>query len=361
MKQIYITFIALIFSATLFAQGIAVQGIARSNVNAAIVDTDLEFTFEIVSTANVILYAETQQIRTDGFGVFSHIISSGSATVNTFNSVDFSLQGLRARVFIDFSGKTEVYDQPFQYTPYAHYAKKATDADNAVIAANGVPTGSILPFMGDGGAVPEGWLLCDGRDIPSQYTALRAMFDDNRTPNLRGRFLKGAGTGGKHNALVTSQFDETTLGEYQAQSMQDHRHSDGDLTTSSAGSHSHDVAVIYANTETRTVNIFFVSKLPPFIDYFVIDNALYTNEYTWFNDHHSLYLNLDTNLMNTNYFSNDKTLNDVLSNPSQYPYLSRIYGVNKYNDVLDFLYVDSDEAIFYSRTLDEYIQTYRFN
>lgn len=234
MKQIYITFIALIFSATLFAQGIAVQGIARSNVNAAIVDTDLEFTFEIVSTANVILFAETEQIRTDGFGVFSHIISSGSATVNTFNSVDFSLQGLRARVFIDLNGKTEVYDQPFQYTPYAHYSKKA---------ANGVPTGSIMAYAGT--TAPEGWLLCDGSNIPSgsAYDALRTLMSTlpnaGKTPNLRGRFLRGAGTGGGHNAIITSQFDQTTLGQYQNQSMQDHRHSSGDLGTAVDGDHSH--------------------------------------------------------------------------------------------------------------------------
>ena len=240
MKQIYITFIALIFSATLFAQGIAVQGIARSNVNAAIVDTDLEFTFEIVSTANVILYAETQQIRTDGFGVFSHIISTGSATVNTFNSIDFSLQGLRARVFIDFSGKTEVYDQPFQYTPYAHYAT------NAKTAANGVPTGSIMPFMGT--TAPAGWLFCDGNEIPTEHTTLRAMFSNNRTPNLRGRFLKGAGTGGGHNALIISQFDQTTLGQYQQQSMQDHRHSNGDLRTQADGAHVHRIP--HRNTGT---------------------------------------------------------------------------------------------------------------
>lgn len=237
MKKIYITFIALIFTITLFAQGIAVQGIARSNVNAAIVDTDLQFTFEIVSTTNTILFAETQQIRTDGFGVFSHIISTGSATVNTFNSVDFSLQGLRARVFIDLSGKTEVYDQPFQYTPYAHYAVKATDATNAVNAANGVPTGAIMPFMGT--TAPAGWLFCDGDEIPTEHTALRALFSNNRTPNLRGRFLKGAGTGGGHNAIVGSQFDETILGQYQQQSMQDHRHSNGDFRTEADGAHSH--------------------------------------------------------------------------------------------------------------------------
>ena len=168
------------------------------------------------------------------------------------------MQGLRARVFINLNGTTQVYDQPFQYTPYAHYAVKATDADNATNAtnaANGVPTGAIMPFMGT--TAPAGWLMCDGSTIPSgmQYDALRTLMSTlpnaGKTPNLRGRFLRGAGTGGEHNAITTSQFDETTLGQYQDQSMQDHRHSDGDLITSSAGNHSHDVAVIHKEVDTN--------------------------------------------------------------------------------------------------------------
>ena len=73
MKQVYITFIALIFSITLFAQGIAVQGIARDNDNSAISDENMVFTFSIVETNNTELYKETETIRTDNFGIFSHI------------------------------------------------------------------------------------------------------------------------------------------------------------------------------------------------------------------------------------------------------------------------------------------------
>lgn len=244
MKQLYITFITLIFTSTIFAQGIAVQGIARNNVNAAIVDTDLQFTFEIVSTANVILFAETQQIRTDGFGVFSHIINTGSATVNTFNSVDFSLQGLRARVFIDFGGKTEVYDQPFQYTPYAHYAVNSTNAQTAVTAVNGVPPGTVVAFLGDDSKVPTGWVKCIGQDISSgnQYAALRAVIG-NTIPDLRARFLRGQGASSNIDARI---YDETTsVGQYLDQTIAKHKHN-VNLNTNTTGEHTHN-AVVWSN------------------------------------------------------------------------------------------------------------------
>lgn len=226
MKQIYITLITLFFSATFLAQGIAVQGIARDNNKAAITQETLNFTFRILTIDSNELYSEDASIRTDNFGVFSHIVGTGTK----LNGVDFSIQGLRIEVSVLYPTKVVVYDEGFNYTPYAHYA------------ANGAPTGSIMPYMGT--TAPTGWLMCDGSEIPAQYTTLRAMFSNNRTPNLRGRFLKGAGTGGGHNALVTSQFDETTLGQYQTQALQNHRHSDGDLTTANDGKHGHSDVLI---------------------------------------------------------------------------------------------------------------------
>lgn len=60
--------------------------------------------------------------------------------------------------------------------------------------ANAIPTGGII--MWSGGSVPTGWVLCDG---------------DNSTPDLRNRFIVGAGsaytggdTGGTKDAVVVS-------------------------------------------------------------------------------------------------------------------------------------------------------------
>jgi microcystin-dependent protein len=65
--------------------------------------------------------------------------------------------------------------------------KLATAVANALC-----PVGSIMPYAGD--TAPSGWLLCNGAST-SGYTALAALVGAT-TPDLRGRTLIGAGTGG---------------------------------------------------------------------------------------------------------------------------------------------------------------------
>ena len=55
------------------------------------------------------------------------------------------------------------------------------------------PVGVIMPYVGT--SAPRGWLLCTGGIIPTEYTVLRSMVGDS-TPNLKGRFLGGAGSSG---------------------------------------------------------------------------------------------------------------------------------------------------------------------
>jgi hypothetical protein len=84
-------------------------------------------------------------------------------------------------------------------------------ATTAFVFQNSVPQGGIIIWSGSVGAVPTGWLLCDGT---------------NGTPNLRDRFIVGAGstysvnsTGGSADAVVVA-----------------HTHTG---TTDSNGTHSH--------------------------------------------------------------------------------------------------------------------------
>ena len=250
MKQIYITFIALIFSATLFAQGIAVQGIARDNNNSSISDENMTFTFSIVQEDNTVIYKETETIRTDNFGVFSHIVSTGSPLDGTsFSEIDFSMQGLKIKVSVNYkSNNIEVYNQIFQYTPYAHYAVNSTNAVNATNAANGVPVGTVVAFMGDDDKIPTGWVKCTGQNISSgsQYVALRAVIG-NTIPDLRARFLRGQG---RSSNIDTRIYDETTaVRQYLNQTISWHNHSIG-LNTDSAGNHSHTTSLKTDNIST---------------------------------------------------------------------------------------------------------------
>jgi len=69
-------------------------------------------------------------------------------------------------------------------------------ATTAFALANGIPSGSIVLWSGSIASIPSGWVICDGT---------------NSTPDLRNRFIVGAGstyavaaTGGTADAIVVS-------------------------------------------------------------------------------------------------------------------------------------------------------------
>lgn len=60
-------------------------------------------------------------------------------------------------------------------------------------SGQGLPLGAITAFYGT--TPPNGYLLCDGSEFSStDYPALYTFLGDNHTPDLRGEFLRGAGT-----------------------------------------------------------------------------------------------------------------------------------------------------------------------
>jgi hypothetical protein len=76
-------------------------------------------------------------------------------------------------------------------------------ATTAFVANNGVPSGCILLWSGSIISIPSGWYLCDGT---------------NSTPDLRDRFIVGAGsiynvaaTGGSANAILVSHTHTATV------------------------------------------------------------------------------------------------------------------------------------------------------
>jgi hypothetical protein len=73
------------------------------------------------------------------------------------------------------------------------------------------PVGTVVAYMGN--AAPDGWLLCDGTDVPAQCRELIKVIGPKK-PNMQGRFLRGldpTGTvdpDGKTRALGSPQEDE---------------------------------------------------------------------------------------------------------------------------------------------------------
>ena len=92
-------------------------------------------------------------------------------------------------------------------TPIAPTAALGTNttqiATTAFTIANGIPSGCVVMWSGSIATIPSGWFICDGT---------------NSTPDLRNRFVVGAGstyavaaTGGSTDAIVVSHTHTATV------------------------------------------------------------------------------------------------------------------------------------------------------
>ena len=103
------------------------------------------------------------------------------------------------------------------------------------------PSGGIILWSGAANAIPTGWVLCDGQ---------------NNTPDLRNRFVVGAGdryavdaTGGSADAIVVSHshgpgsLQTNNTGDHGHSGNTDdsgnHHHGGGNYQTNTTGSHAH--------------------------------------------------------------------------------------------------------------------------
>lgn len=146
--------------------------------------------------------------------------------------------------------------QQFVAAPYAFAAQHAHSA------VHGVPAGTVVPFAG--GAVPFGWLACDGSAWPkTQYPALYAALCDGdvciwgenggefNVPNLGGRAVAGAdstnapGTrrGEEKHALTVAELPSHTHGY-------NDKYWDG--TTQGIGADDRDIAEDESGSTART-------------------------------------------------------------------------------------------------------------
>ena len=99
-------------------------------------------------------------------------------------------------------------------------------------ASSSVPVGGIILWSGNESNIPTNWNLCDGT---------------NGTPDLRDRFVIGAGNNYEINEIGGSNSIKLTISNLPA-----HNHSASlnlsGLTTSSAGSHAHSLP--YRNVQS---------------------------------------------------------------------------------------------------------------
>ncbi|TKB98882.1 tail fiber protein [Pedobacter cryophilus] len=227
MKKLSFSFLVilgLLLSLNINAQtnvtssGMSIQGIARDENNAAIANIDqlaLVFTVYYLGTGNSEqpILTRTANVKTDNFGVFSYVLDIDQTIYNQIGTHSAYLKVTQGSVVFS--------NEKLQAVPYS------------IFAQNGVPTGAIMPFVGT--TAPQGWLLCDGSNIPvNDYTTnLRTLLGTTTTPDLRAMFLRGAGSGNSHTgpALKTVQQDD----------LKQHLHGIN-INTSSNGYHTHYIA-----------------------------------------------------------------------------------------------------------------------
>jgi hypothetical protein len=231
-KNLFLT-VVLLFIATLnYAQtsaeasGIAIQGIARDAGNTARIDAAITLTFELyyinASSAEVPVGAAVDaNLTTDNFGVFSYVLEPGVANNATMAN---------HQAYLKISeGSTTISDEKLNHVPYA------------IAANNGVPTGSIMPWVGPANAVPTGWVLCNNQSLTGIVGSdnLIALVGNN-APDLRGMFLRGAGTNAVSGYTTNSGPD---VNMRQQDDNLSHNHGAGNITANNAGVHSHSTTI----------------------------------------------------------------------------------------------------------------------
>jgi microcystin-dependent protein len=81
------------------------------------------------------------------------------------------------------------------------------------------PIGTVVPiFFANSTSPPEGWLLCDGSEIPPNYTELAEKVPNGFLPDLRDYVLVGAGssyTESQKIGVATHTIDETEMPSHQ--------------------------------------------------------------------------------------------------------------------------------------------------
>ena len=203
--------------ANVTASGISIQGIARDENNSALSNIDqLSLNFRIYyldgSNAEVLILNETNNVKTDNFGVFSYVMSIPNTVFTQICNTPAYLKVTQGSVVFS--------NEKLQAVPYAIHAQ------------NGVPTGTIMAYIGS--TAPEGWLLCNGATFPdnAMHAKLKELLGNSlTTPNLNARYLRGTGT-------VTGK-EAIALRGTQDDAFKEHNHGVGTLATSSEGNHTH--------------------------------------------------------------------------------------------------------------------------
>ncbi|MCL2291356.1 MAG: phage tail protein [Bacteroidetes bacterium] len=183
-------------------------------------------------------WVETHNVQTDKFGTMGIRVGHGTrdnaSVAAQFSDVNFAAVYYWLKIEINEAGTFR--EVSFTSLPSAPYSEVAHNA-----AA--VPAGMVMAFVGDIAQIPDGWMLCDGRQLSrSQYANLYNAIgvawgtgDNANTfniPDMRGVFLRGVSYDSGNDPDAEERIvlagnganSGNNVGSYQVDDFKSHKH-----------------------------------------------------------------------------------------------------------------------------------------
>ena len=203
MKKLTFVLLLVVISVFAFSQnsglGFNYQAIVRNIDGILLADSDVSIRISLYpgQQASNPTWVEVHNTHTDISGCFGITVGHGqrddASLVANYTDINFAAVYYWMKIEVDEGGTyREVSFAQLPSSPYSEVAH------NAIL----MPAGSIIPFAGPDENVPDGWILCDGREL--SRTEYQRLYDaigvawgtgDGATtfniPDLRGMFLRG--------------------------------------------------------------------------------------------------------------------------------------------------------------------------
>ena len=179
--------------------GFNYQAIVRNIDGILLADADVSIRISLYpgQLANNPTWVEVHNTHTDMSGCFGITVGHGqrddASLVANYTDINFAAVYYWMKIEVNENGSyREVSFAQLPSSPYSEVAHNAM----------ATPTGNIAPFAGPAENIPDGWMLCDGREL--SRTEYQRLYDvigvawgtgDGATtfniPDLRGMFLRG--------------------------------------------------------------------------------------------------------------------------------------------------------------------------
>lgn len=229
MKRLVIIFVHLfiLLCAAQIPKQISYQGFLSDKNGNPVADNKYTIKFTLYDATNNSLWTETQDVSTVR-GVFN--INLGS-TVPLGPSLLFDkpyFLGIKVGTDAELSPKIQ-----FTSVPYAVTSSNIADSSISYsklkndILQSLIPVGTIIQSLLTEDQLNKetggGWVLCDGRSIPADCR-YQLITNKSTVPDLRGIFIRGAGTSKSYLNPKQEYYKGETVGTFSQCQMQGHSH-----------------------------------------------------------------------------------------------------------------------------------------